>query len=48
MRFIEDGNFSGWLRVVLFFVGLALAVGGLDLTKFPGGLELGYSSSALG
>lgn len=47
MRLIEDGNFSGWLRVVFFVVGLALAVGGLDLTKCPDGSGPGHSSLAL-
>ncbi|WP_321922699.1 hypothetical protein [Burkholderia sp. BCC1998] len=35
MRLIEDGNFSGWLRVVLFLIGLALAAGGLGLDQMP-------------
>ncbi|WP_448166905.1 hypothetical protein [Burkholderia ambifaria] len=35
MKFIEDGNFAGWLRVVFFLAGLVLAVGGLGLDQMP-------------
>lgn len=53
MRLIEDGNFSGWLRVVLFIVGLALAAGGLGLDQMPrwiraGAFLFGFAMMALG
>ncbi|AOJ87143.1 hypothetical protein WS87_10890 [Burkholderia sp. MSMB0856] len=53
MRLIEDGNFSGWLRVVLFLVGLGLVVGGLGLDQMPrwiraGAFLFGFAVMALG
>lgn len=53
MRLIEDGNFAGWLRVVFFLVGLAVAVGGLGLDQMPrwiraGAFILGFAMMALG
>ncbi|WP_059731599.1 hypothetical protein [Burkholderia cepacia] len=53
MRLIEDGNFAGWLRVVFFLVGLALAFAGLGLDQMPqwiraGAFLLGFAMMALG
>lgn len=53
MRLIEDGNFAGWLRVVLFLTGLALALAGLGLDQIPrwiraGAFLLGFATMALG
>ncbi|HEJ2439241.1 TPA: hypothetical protein SLZ45_000685 [Burkholderia multivorans] len=53
MRLIEDGNFAGWLRVVLFLVGLAMVAGGLGLDQMPrwiraGAFLLGFAMMALG
>ncbi|WP_244136392.1 hypothetical protein [Burkholderia sp. BCC0405] len=53
MGLIEDGNFAGWLRGVLFLVGLAVAVGGLGLDQMPrwiraGAFHLGFAVIALG
>lgn len=35
MKLMEDGNFSGWLRIALFVGGVALATGGLALDELP-------------
>jgi hypothetical protein len=35
MRPIEDGNFAGWLRVTLFFVGAGMVFGGLAFGALP-------------
>ncbi|MCA7966997.1 hypothetical protein [Burkholderia cenocepacia] len=53
MRLIEDGNFAGWLRVVFFLVGLALALAGLGLDQMPrwiraGAFLVGFATMALG
>ncbi|WP_261528936.1 hypothetical protein [Burkholderia multivorans] len=53
MRLIEDGNFAGWLRVVLFLTGLAMAAGGLGLDQMPRWIRvsaflLGFTTMALG
>ncbi|WP_186163402.1 hypothetical protein [Burkholderia gladioli] len=53
MKLIDDGNFSGWLRVVIFLVGLTLAVGGIGLDQMPrwiraGAFLSGFAMMALG
>ncbi|WP_241299092.1 hypothetical protein [Burkholderia stabilis] len=53
MKFIEDGNFSGWLRVALFCTGLILAFGGLGFDQVHrwirgGAFLLGFFMMALG
>ncbi|MBB5483451.1 MULTISPECIES: hypothetical protein [unclassified Paraburkholderia] len=53
MKIIEDGNFSGWLRITLYAVGLAIFVGGLAFDWLPrwarmAGFLLGFGMMALG
>ncbi|KFG96957.1 hypothetical protein GQ56_0113075 [Burkholderia paludis] len=53
MRLIEGGNFSGWLRAVLFLGGLSFAVGGLGLDQMPrwiraGAFLFGFAMMAIG
>ncbi|WP_017231490.1 hypothetical protein [Pandoraea sp. B-6] len=31
IRFVEDGNLSSWLRLLLILVGIAIAVAAIDL-----------------
>ncbi|UEP52382.1 hypothetical protein [Burkholderia ambifaria] len=50
---IEDGNFAGWLRVILFLVGLVLTLAGLGLDQMPRWLRAmaflsGFGMMALG
>jgi len=35
MKLIEDGNFVGWLRVLLFFIGVGMIFGGLEFEVLP-------------
>lgn len=53
MKLIEDGNFSGWLRITMFVVGLAIFLGGLAGDWLPRwarmiGFLLGFGLMALG
>jgi hypothetical protein len=40
MKYIEDGNFSGWLRIALFVVGLAILAGSLAFDWAPSWLRM--------
>ncbi|RQH05779.1 hypothetical protein [Paraburkholderia dinghuensis] len=35
MKMLEDGNFSGWMRVTPLFAGIAIWVGGLASEDLP-------------
>ena len=53
MKAIEDGNFSGWLRITMFVAGLAIFVGSLALDWLPRwtrmiGFFVGFGLMALG
>lgn len=53
MKLIEDGNFSGWLRIALYVGGVALAAGGLALDELPRWVRgcaffLGFAVMAVG
>jgi hypothetical protein len=53
MKFFEAGNFSGWLRITLFVVGLAAFGVSLALDWLPRGFRmaaflLGFGLMALG
>ncbi|MEM5366666.1 hypothetical protein V4C53_11555 [Paraburkholderia azotifigens] len=53
MKFLEEGNFSGWLRITLYVVGLAVFVIGLGLDWLPRWLRMvaflsGFGLMALG
>jgi hypothetical protein len=42
MKFLEDGNFVGWLRILLFLAGVALLFTGLALEQLSRGLRLAF------
>ena len=53
MKFIVDGNFSGWLRAALVFGGIAIFGGSLAVDALPrrlalAGILLGWVMAALG
>ncbi|MFM0337257.1 hypothetical protein [Paraburkholderia fungorum] len=53
MKLIEDGNFSGWLRMAFYVGGVALAVGGLAFDELPRWIRgcaflLGFAVMAVG
>jgi hypothetical protein len=37
MKFVEDGNFVGWVRIFLGVAGVALLFSGLAFESFPRG-----------
>lgn len=53
MKLIENGNFTGWLRVAMFLGGGGIATGGLAFEALPNGVRgsaflLGFAFMALG
>lgn len=53
MKFLEDGNFAGWVRILLFLAGVALLFTGLALEQLPRGIRLalfliGFVTMAVG
>ncbi|HEX7685887.1 MAG TPA: hypothetical protein VF446_20500 [Trinickia sp.] len=53
MKLIEEGNFTGWLRITMFIVGLAIFWGSLAGDWLPRwgrmlGVLLGFGLMALG
>ncbi|MEM5446103.1 hypothetical protein [Paraburkholderia guartelaensis] len=53
MKLIEDGNFSGWMRITLLLGGVVIWVGGLALDGLPRWVRIvaflgGFTMMALG